>query len=215
MLTDDLKARILETARREPSPTARATTARRWNAALAAAAISTIVFFAAGGARVAPRPVALVLATAAGSAALALAMLWIGLGRGRSMLGRPRAVLWAASAIAPLVLLAWKLGWSARDAQMIAPWPSRLGFRCLALALAMGAAPLIAFAFARRSSDPVHPRAAGVALGVASGACSWVLVDLWCPIAYPPHLIVGHLLPIVLLALGGAWLGRRLLPPRA
>jgi Negative regulator of sigma F len=54
----------------------------------------------------------------------------------------------------------------------------------------------------------------GAVIGFAAGACAWVAVDLWCPIAYVRHLLLGHLLPVFLLALTGALLGRLLLPPR-
>jgi hypothetical protein len=36
---------------------------------------------------------------------------------------------------------------------------------------------------------------------------------VWCPVAYAPHLLVGHFVPICLLALGGAWMGSRWLAP--
>jgi hypothetical protein len=38
-----------------------------------------------------------------------------------------------------------------------------------------------------------------------------VLVDLWCPVSYLPHLLLGHLLPIAVLAAVGALVGGRLL----
>jgi hypothetical protein len=60
----------------------------------------------------------------------------------------------------------------------------------------------------------VHPALNGTGIGFAAGACAWVAVDLWCPIAYVPHLLLGHLLPVFLLALTGALLGRLLLPHR-
>ena len=44
---------------------------------------------------------------------------------------------------------------------------------------------------------------------VAAGA----LVDLWCPVAYLPHVLLGHILPLAIAAAFGAWAGRRLLPP--
>jgi hypothetical protein len=49
-----------------------------------------------------------------------------------------------------------------------------------------------------------RPALTGAALGVAAGACSWLLVDLWCPVAHPEHIALGHLLPLVLLAGAGA-----------
>jgi hypothetical protein len=36
-------------------------------------------------------------------------------------------------------------------------------------------------------------------------------VDLWCPVAYVPHLVLGHLLPLFVLAGAGALLGQALL----
>jgi hypothetical protein len=47
------------------------------------------------------------------------------------------------------------------------------------------------------------------------GAVVWVLVDLWCPVAYVPHLLLGHVLPLVLTALVGTLLGGRYLAVRA
>jgi hypothetical protein len=38
---------------------------------------------------------------------------------------------------------------------------------------------------------------------------AWLLVDLWCPVGHFGHLLVGHVLPIALLVVGGALLGRR------
>ena len=41
----------------------------------------------------------------------------------------------------------------------------------------------------------------------AVGAIVWVFVDLWCPVACTPHLLVGHVLPLVLAITAGAMLG--------
>ena len=46
-------------------------------------------------------------------------------------------------------------------------------------------------------------------MGFAAGACAWVAVDLWCPVACVPPLVLGHLLPLLVLAGAGALLGRR------
>jgi hypothetical protein len=37
------------------------------------------------------------------------------------------------------------------------------------------------------------------------------LVDLWCPVGYVPHLLLGHVLPIAILSLAGALIGGRVL----
>src|SRR5439155_555935 len=67
---------------------------------------------------------------------------------------------------------------------------------------------------ARRRADPVQPATSGAAIGAACGLAAAALVDLWCPVAHLPHLLLGHLLPVALLALAGAIAGSRLLAIR-
>jgi hypothetical protein len=169
------------------------------------------LFLAFGGIRMAPRPAALVIETATGAAVVAFSALLLAFGRGRSMLGRPTAWLVGASLLVPVVLLVWKIYWSTRYPDMSVTWPTRPGFRCLRLSLILGVIALSALAFVRRRSDPVHPRALGLALGAAAGAGTWVLVDLWCPVAFIPHLLLGHVLPLIVLATLGVVLGRTIL----
>jgi hypothetical protein len=52
-------------------------------------------------------------------------------------------------------------------------------------------------------------------MGVAAGACAWIAVDVWCPVADIPHLLLGHVLPLFILAVAGALLGRTLLSLRS
>ncbi len=66
----------------------------------------------------------------------------------------------------------------------------------------------------RRGSDPVHPAATGAALGAACGACAGVMVELWCPVGAPRHVAVGHILPIVVVAILGASVGARFIAMR-
>src|SRR5258706_9706220 len=83
------------------------------------------------------------------------------------------------------------------------------GLRCFALSFGLGACLMFGLAWPRRHSDAVHPRALGAALGVASGLLGGALVDLWCPLAYPGHVLFGHVLPMWLLGSLGALLGAR------
>lgn len=215
MTADELKARILEAARHRPSPS-RPQVATRTAALLASAvALPAAVFLALGALESGPRPVALVATTAAGTLAIALATVWVAFGRGGQMVGRPRAWLVALCAAAPAAFLAWKLLWSLRFPGGTDPWATRPGFRCLGLTLLLAAWPLAVVLAVRRESDPTHPRSLGAALGVMAGTCAAVLVDLWCPVAHPPHLLLGHVLPIALLGLLGAWIGERVLAVRA
>ena len=45
-------------------------------------------------------------------------------------------------------------------------------------------------------------------MGVAMGAVAWVFLELWCPVAFPRHLFIGHVAPTLLLAILGSILGR-------
>jgi hypothetical protein len=177
----------------------------------AAVALTCSLFIVFGGIRSGPRPTPLIIATAAGSAAIAAASLWLAVARGKSMLGRPRAWLLTTVVIAPLAYLASKVASTAPFPAMSAPWPDRVGWRCFGLCLLFAVPPLATLIYLRRRSDPVHPRALGAAFGASVGASATVLVDLWCPVAYVPHLLLGHLLPVVLLAAAGAWAGNCLL----
>jgi hypothetical protein len=177
-------------------------------------ALAIVVFAYAGGLRIQGRPVALVAGTSAGMLIIAALSAWAALGRGRSTLGRARHWLIPVIIGAPLVILAWKVFWSAQYEGALEQWPTRPGFRCLVLSLSIAICPLIAFAVSRRGTDPRQPMLTGFAAGVAIGAVTSLLTDLWCPVAYVPHLLLGHLLPIALLGAMGAWLGRQIIALR-
>jgi hypothetical protein len=127
------------------------------------------------------------------------------------MLGRASVWLWGLAVVTPLALLGWKVIASAQFDNMMVRWPGRVGLRCLWLSCLMAVWPLVALVLTRRRTDPLHPGLTGAAIGSAVGASTWVLVDLNCPIAYVPHLLLGHVLPLVLSTSVGAVLGRRLL----
>lgn len=210
----DLKRRVLATVQTEPAPTQRTVRQRGWLTFGICTAIALAVFAKAGGVRIYDRPGLLVVWTCVGWIVAASAAAAFGVARGRSMLGRSTASLVMLIIALPIVLLAWKIGVTAPfGPEMMAPWPGRPGLRCLGLSLAMAAPLLVAFVVIRRRSDPVHPAIAGAVLGITAGVAAGTLVDLWCPIAYLPHVLLGHILPLLVLALVGAWAGRRLLPP--
>ncbi|MGH7804016.1 MAG: NrsF family protein [Candidatus Binatia bacterium] len=227
-MSADLRARVLAAAAAEAAPTRVAVQRRNrllgaLGAASGAAAFVTFAmlasedrWFAVGG-DVAPgqhveRSVWLVATTASGALAIAAAASWLALARGRSMLGRPREWLVYALVSIPISLFAWKVGSSLAFGDAMVAWPQRPGLRCLSLSLVVAVGPLLSFLAIRRSA-PAGPALNGAVAGLAAGACAWFLVDLWCPVAYLPHLAIGHLLPLLLLAGGGAVLGSRLLSP--
>jgi hypothetical protein len=209
----ELKERILAASAASPSPSRTAMRRRLVllivGGAAAMAAIYWMFAFRIFGWQGIPRSQILAGGTLLGAASVAAMAVAIAVGRGRHMLGRSRRWLLAMIVLAPLSLLAWKIGWSAIFGNL-AESP-RLGYRCLSMAMAMGAVPLALLAMTRRGEEPRHPGLLGAAIGVAVGACGWMLIDLWCPVAGPVHLLLGHLLPVVLLGLLGAAVGRVLL----
>jgi hypothetical protein len=214
-LDPELRQRILQATRAEPAPARAQVMRTRFWLAVSAVAVPLAAFFAVGGARPGPRPLALVAATAAGALLIAGLALVLALGRGSSMVGRPRAWLVAVAAAAPLLLLLWRTSWSLGFEHMADAWRARPGFRCFGLTLAFAAWPFAAMLLARRGSDATHARSLGLALGVAAAVAAGVLVDLWCPVGYLGHLLLGHVLPIGLLGLIGLAIGQRVLAIRA
>jgi len=211
-LPASLRDRILRDVQAEPAPTRSTLQRRSALIMIVAFAISLVVFWVVGGVRVTDRPSWLVGATAAGTSVLAFAVAWLAFARGGSALGRPRVFLIGLALASPALLLFFKMSVSATVPGGLREWVERPGNKCFWLAFSTGLFPLLAFLFARRGSDPVHPVALGAALGAAAGTFAASLVDLWCPVAHLPHLLRGHVLPIVLLTAAGALLGRMLKP---
>jgi hypothetical protein len=209
-----LRRRVLAAVRTEPAPTRQRMHRHAWWLIAVGSTVAGAIFVQLGGLRQYDRPTMLVVASSLGWSVIASAAVWIGVRRGGSTLGRSTASLLRLIVAAPLVLLAWKVGVTVPfGPQMLAPWPERPGFRCLWLSLAMAVPLLVTFVAVRRRSDPVHPGLAGAALGVAAGVAAGTLVDLWCPVAFVPHVLLGHILPILVVAALGAWAGRRFLAP--
>ena len=228
-MSSELRARVLAAAAAEPSPTRAAVRRRNMFMAMVAAAsgIGAFVIFAMLmsdshllrlGGEVVPqqrleRPVWLVVATVGGAIGVAATAVWLALGRGRSMLGRSRRWLLYGGVLIPVSLLVWKMSCSLAFGDAMVAWPERPGERCLSLSLLVALGPLLSFLAIRRRA-PVQPALNGAVLGFAAGACAWVAVDLWCPVAYVPHVLLGHVLPLFVLAGAGALLGQALLSLR-
>lgn len=130
------------------------------------------------------------------------------------MLGRSRGWLLGVVVAAPLVLLGWRVLASSRYPGMMAEWSERPGWRCFVFSCVLAVTPLLGALWLRRGSEPSHPYLTAAAFGAAAGAGAWVFVDLWCPVAYVPHLLLGHVAPLLLLSALGAVLGRRVLRQR-
>ncbi len=224
----ELKARVLAAAAAEASPTRAAIHRRNGILGVVAAAsgIGAFLIFATltpesrwlglGGevlrGQHVERSIGLLVTTAGGALCVAAMASWLALWRGRSMLGRPRTWLLYGGVLTPISLFAWKVGCSMALGGPMVEWPERPGLRCLSLSLVVALGPLLSFLAIRRSA-PVRPALNGAVVGLAAGACAWFAVDLWCPVAHVPHLLIGHLLPLFLLAGAGAVLGEALLSP--
>jgi hypothetical protein len=210
----DLRARILEAARRTPSPTT-AERRRGTTIALAVAAAGSLALSMRLGVP-ADRDARALVAIALGGVALAVAAMAIAVTRGASMLGRPRGVLFAVVAAAPALLLVWASGVATveRGFEMTGG-DTRQHLVCAAFTLLFAAGPFLALAYARRGTDPVHPRFLGAALGAASGAWGGGMIDLHCKVTAFEHLVLGHWLPAVALGALGALVGARVLGLRS
>jgi hypothetical protein len=211
MLAPDLKRRVLAAAAAEASPTRRERAIRSAILAASALAVPLLLFALVGGARVGPRPLALVALTALGTSSIAACALCFAVGRGRSMLGPSTHRLLSTAALAPTAFLLWKVASSSGVPHMMDAWPDRSGFRCFVLTTLFAIWPVAVLLSEHRGSDPTHPRVQGLALGVAAASGAAALVDLWCPVGHVPHLLVGHLAPILLVGGSGALVGARAL----
>jgi hypothetical protein len=213
-LSPELRQRVLASVATVPAPTRAQTVRARVWLFVAGIAGAIAIFFLKGGVRVTNRPPVLVAITSLGTSIIAgVGMYFLFTKRGRHMMRRPWAWLVAAAALSALAFLAWRYGFSAAFG-LADRWPDRPGVRCLSLSILTGALPLFAALASWRGTDPVTPAATGAAFGAGAGLGSAVLVDLWCPVSYVPHLILGHLLPILLLSIAGALFGWRVLQIR-
>jgi hypothetical protein len=211
MPSPELKARLLQAVEATPASTRGEESSRTTWLVGGALALSFAAFFAYGGVRMTGRTPSLVIGTVAGTAVIAAFAIWAMMGRGRAMGGRTSSWLTSVAIASPVALLAWKVVWSAQYEHGLDNIQGRFGFRCLGVTLTLGALPLAAMLVSRRGTDPVHPGRAGMGIGIGLGLGAATLVDAWCPVAYVPHLLLGHILPLVLLGAAGLWLGRKFL----
>ena len=214
-MRSDVKARILADLQATPSPTRSASQLYAWLVLPSSIIVAAALFFAFDGLKHGQgRANWFFLASCLGWAAVAALSIWGAFMRGRSAIGRSRAFLIAVAIGTPALLFALMFGLAIAHPEVTLVHPERIGFRCMGLTVAAAAFPLLSLSLARRESDPVHPIATGAALGSACGASAGVMVEMWCPVATPQHVLVGHILPIVLLAILGALLGARVIAMR-
>lgn len=148
------------------------------------------------------RPASVAAWIVAGSVVLALSATWLVLPSRRSMLFAGPGLLVAV----PLLVGVWLVLW---HATYLDPF-TRAGWRCFTLTTLTAPWPFAVLAHASRFIEPRHPAVAGAALGSVAGAWAAVMVELWCPLTVHPHVLVGHVAPIVALSLAGAAFGVRM-----
>lgn len=204
----DLKARVRGAVEARPSPTRSHARARGRAIALASVVIAAVLFFGAGGiSHGAGRTTGVAAASIGGWAIIAALSMWAANRRGASATGPSRAWLLAVAVGTPALLLALMVA-----IVLVVPTAGelhleRFGLDCFSLSLAATLVPFVGLLVLRRGSDAVHPAAAAAALGAASTAAGGVMVELWCPVAALRHVAIGHVLPIVVLAIVGAIVG--------
>jgi hypothetical protein len=214
-LPPDLRTSVLEHARATPSPTKSKTT--RANAIMIALGVATAAtMIAAFGISLGGRPLVFVALSAVGWAAIAASVSALSQSRGKTMLGKTRMLLVVAATCAAPAIFGWVMSLTMAWPEVREPagtWQTHL--TCFAATLVLSLGPVIALAFVRRASDPVHPRATGAAIGAAAGAWGGVLIDMHCPITHPLHIALAHVMPVLVYAAIMALASSRLFGVRA
>ena len=202
--------RILASIGEIPAPTRRELARRQAWLVISGVLGALTLFWVEGGLRATGRPPSLVAWTSLGTSCFVGVGMWFLFTRTRSGHRRGWSVLGLAT-IAPIIaFVLWRYGLG-HLYDLASPWPTRPGYRCFAMSVATGGILLFALLLAWRRLDPMSPTATGAAFGAGAGLGSALLIDLWCPVSYLPHLLVGHVLPIAFLAAAGAAVGRWML----
>jgi hypothetical protein len=170
----------------------------------ASIALAMTVFEGVGGlGHTAGRPLWISVTIALGWIALSAVLTWIVLGRAGSTMARRPLVVAVAAVAAPILLFLWMhLFYGTYEEPF-----QRIGWRCLAYTLGFSALPLASFLVLKRAVEPRHPGVLGAGAGAACAAWAGALVDLWCPLTNPLHVLVGHVAPLVGATLVGAVVG--------
>ncbi len=202
-----LKERILNAAAHAPSPTRRQ--GRRlgaWLAALSFAIVFAIFEIMGGVAHAASRPLVFTVRLADGWALTSILLTWLVL-RASAPGVSSRGLLVAAAIVSPIALCAWASFFHGDYAEPALPedWP------CFVATVLGAAAPLASFLYMRRGIEPEYPGTLGAAAGAACGAWAGLFDFLRCSSADAAHIALGHAAPIVLMAIVGFGLGKRVL----
>jgi uncharacterized membrane protein YozB (DUF420 family) len=209
--SDTLRARVLAAASATPSPTRRQGHVAASVLVAASVAIAVTIFESVGGfGHGSGRPFGITMAMAAGWALVSSVLTWLVVDRSGSTMARRPLLIAVAAVAVPFVLFLWM---QVFHGSYVQPFHAA-GYRCLRYTLLMSALPLAAFLVLRRAIEPRYPSALGAGAGAACASWAGALVDLWCPLTDPMHVLVGHVAPLVLATLVGAALGHFMLGVR-
>jgi hypothetical protein len=172
---------------------------------LALAAMMGVLYLFGGPEHGAGRSAAFGAGVLAGFIALAAGATWLALPSRRSMLAPPRWRLLAVALGVPVLTGAWLLVWHATYEDPF----TRLALRCFVMTTLTAPGPFLVLTYVGRRLDPRSPALTGAALGATAGAWAAVMVELWCPLAMPDHVLAGHVLPLAALTVAGAVYGAR------
>ena len=200
-----LRARVLAAAQATPVVTRKQGRTAAGVLTAASAAIAVVIFEEIGGIRHGTgRPLSITISLAVGWTAISALLTWLVLGRASSTMARRPALIAAAALAMPFVLFGWMQLFYGSYTEPF----QRVGYRCLSYTLVISALPLASFLVLRRAIEPRHPTALGAAAGAACAAWAGALIDLWCPLTNPMHVLVGHVAPLGIAMIAGAILGR-------
>jgi hypothetical protein len=171
----------------------------------ASIAVAVTIFEQIGGLdHSSARPIGTTLLLSGGWMLTSAVLTWLVVGRGDSSMARRPRLLVLAAVVSPMLVFAWT---HLLHGTYEEPF-QRMGWRCLAYSLAVAALPLAAFLSLKRAVEPRHPSVLGAAAGATCACWAGALIDLWCPLTDPMHVLVGHVTPILVAITAGALVGR-------
>lgn len=140
---------------------------------------------------------------------------WIATRRGVHGLGASGMTLALTALLVAPLYAALILTSPAHSRQTGIPWVeiSPWGTRCLLVAGLVGIALLASLAAALRRAAPAATKLRGAAIGAAAGAWAGLALFVFCPSGDPQHLLVGHVLPVAVFTVLGAFIVPPLLRP--
>jgi hypothetical protein len=202
-----LKERILAAAAETPSPTRAQGRRRAWGLLAICIALGIVVFDALGGlASPHERPLALTVHLADGWGLASSLFTWMVFRHGAPHV-TSRKCLAAVVFASPVAMCVWASFFVGQD---IGPVEAGC-WRCFVEMLVTSAAPLAVFLCVHSGTEPKHPGWLGAAAGATCASWAGVATFLRCPTTTASHVLLGHALPVTMMAFVGYLLGVRTL----